>query len=123
MTDPELDVGALYAALDQRRQSKKLSWRQAATAAGVSPSTLTRLGQGKRPDVTSFAALLKWLGIPAEHFLTGVKTSRGKEQDFLTVVSVHLRARKELSPRSAEALEDIIRAAYNNLRERDSESK
>ena len=118
----QLDVKTLFAALDQRRQSLKMSWRQAAAEAGVSPSTLTRLGQGKRPDVTSFAALVKWLGVSSEHFLSGVRASRPKDQDFLTVVSAHLRARKELSPKSAEALEDIIRAAYNRLKDRDGDT-
>lgn len=118
----QLDVDALYAALDQRRKSLGLSWRQAATKAGVSPSTLTRLGQGKRPDVTSFAVLVKWLGVSSEHFLRGVKTGKSKDQDFLTVVSVHLRARKELSRESAGALEDIIRAAYNRLKSRNAET-
>lgn len=117
----QLDVDALYAALDQRRKSAQLSWRQAAAKAGVSPSTLTRLGQGKRPDMTSFAVLVKWLGVSPDHFLRGIKTGKPKDQDFLTVVSVHLRARKELSRESAEALEDIIRAAYNRFKNRNPE--
>ena len=41
-----------------------------------------------------------------------------KDQDFLTVISAHLRARKELSAESAGALEEIIRAAYNRLKSR-----
>ena len=123
MTDPaQLDVQALHAALDQRRTSLKMSWRQAAAAAGISPSTLTRLGQGKRPDMTSFAALVNWLGVSSEHFLSGITPTKRHDQDFLTVVSAHLRARKELSARSADALEDIIRAAYNRLKEQDDES-
>lgn len=118
----QLDVDALYAALDQRRRSLDLSWRQVAAKAGVSPSTLTRLGQGKRPDVTSLAALVKWLGVSPETFFRGMNTAKTKDQDFLTVVSTHLRARKELSRESAEALEDIIRAAYTRLKSRDAET-
>jgi len=55
VTRPRLDVQALYDALDQQRRSKKLSWRQLAGEAGVSPSTLSRMTQGKRPDVDSLA--------------------------------------------------------------------
>ena len=120
--DPRLDVQTLYAAVDQRRQSLKMSWRQAAVAAGISPSTLTRLGQGKRPDVSGFASLIKWLGVSPEHFLSGVRAPHQDDQDFMTVVSAQLRARKELSPKSAEALEEIIRAAYTRLKDRDSEA-
>ena len=119
--EAHLDVGTLYAALDQHRRSLGLSWRQAAGQIGISPSTLTRLGQGKRPDVQGFAALVKWLKVPPDQFLRGGRRPRHEEQDFLTVVSAHLRARKELSPRSAEALEDIIRAAYTRLKDRDVE--
>ena len=115
MTDTaQLDVAALYAALDQHRQTKKLSWRKAADEAGVSPSTLTRLGQGKRPDVDSFAALIRWLGLPPDRFLRG--RTRRQSSDVLAVISTHLRAQKDLSPASAKALEDIIRAAYTQLR-------
>jgi transcriptional regulator with XRE-family HTH domain len=116
-----LDVETLYATLEQRRRSLEISWRQLAAQAGVSPSTLTRLGQGKRPDVQGLAALVSWLGVSPESFLRGNVRPAHESQDFLTVVSAHLRARKELSHKSAEALEEIIRAAYNRLKDRDAE--
>lgn len=115
MTDTaQLDVQALYAALDQCRLSKKISWRKAAEEAGVSPSTLTRLGQGRRPDVDSFAALVRWLGVPPDRFLRG--GDGASSPDLMAVISTHLRAQKDLSPAGAKALEDIIRAAYTQLR-------
>jgi transcriptional regulator with XRE-family HTH domain len=116
-----LDVETLYAALDQRRRSLDLSWRQVAAQASVSPSTLTRLGQGKRPDVQGLAALVSWLEVSPETFLRGNSRPAHESQDFLTVVSAHLRARKELSSKSAAALESIIRAAYDRLKDRDAE--
>jgi hypothetical protein len=36
----------------------------------VNASTLARTGQKRKPDVDSLAALLKWLGLQAESFLT-----------------------------------------------------
>jgi len=119
VSDIHLDVAALYAALDEQRKAKNLSWRQVAKEAGVSPSTLTRMGQGKRPDVDSFAALIQWLGVPAEHFIRGSgKHKKVHEPDTLTVISTFLRAGKELTPKSADALQDIISAAFKALRER-----
>ncbi len=114
----QLDVAALYRALDIKRASKALSWRQVASQAGVSPSTLTRMGQGKRPDVDSFAGLVRWLGVPSDEFLTGT-SARPPRQNAVTVLSTHLRASKELSPKSARALEDIIKAAYAGLKARE----
>src|SRR5258708_4432630 len=64
-----LDTEALYAALDAQRQGRDLSWRQLAKEVGVSPSTMTRLAQRQRPDIDAFAALVRWLGQPADNFL------------------------------------------------------
>lgn len=115
--DAYLDVEALYGALDAQRKARSLSWRELAKEAGVSPSTLTRLGQQKRPDVDSFAALIQWLGVPAEHFLRGGPAKK-KEPEPIAMVSSLLRARKDLSKKSVEAFEDIIRAAYESLKEK-----
>src|SRR5213594_3016565 len=90
--DSQLDVLRLHAALDSRRKTLKLSWRQLAGLAGVSPSTLTRLGQGKRPDVDGFAALVAWLGVAPDRFLGTSPAKRAASEDLVTVVSTHLRA-------------------------------
>lgn len=118
-TGSQLDVAALYAALDSKRRTLELSWRQVATEAGVSPSTLTRTGQGKRPDVDSFAALVQWLGTSADRFLQVADATTS--QDTMTVLSTHLRASKDLTPKSARALEDIIRAAFAGLKAMDDD--
>src|SRR5437879_3682384 len=106
MPEARLDVDALYAALDARRRSKGLSWREVAREAGVSPSTLTRMAQGKRPDVNGFAALVSWLGMSADEFLTALHPAKTKKADTMAMISTHLRASKELDKKSVEALED-----------------
>ncbi len=111
-----LDVGALYAALDLNRKSKELSWRDLAKEAGVSPSTLTRMAQGKRPDVDGFAALIAWLGVPADQFLRSSSTAKTRSPSPLAMISTYLRASKELDKKSVEALEDIIQAAWRTLK-------
>ena len=40
-----------------------------AAEARVSQSTLTRLGQGQRPDMDSFARLVGWGGFAADQFV------------------------------------------------------
>ena len=59
---------ALYAALDAQRQSRGLSWRQAASEIGVSPSTLTRTRLGGRMEVDGMLAMVRWLGQTVECF-------------------------------------------------------
>src|SRR5215472_16554346 len=54
---PSVDVKALHAALDAARTEKSLSWRQLAKGIGVSASTVSRMANGLKPDVTAFAAM------------------------------------------------------------------
>ena len=63
------DNEKFYAALDASRVARGLTWKQVATESGVSASTLTRMAQGKRPDVDGLAALLGWSGLRADSFL------------------------------------------------------
>ena len=62
------DVTALHAAMDGQRRSRRLTWKDVATESGVSASTLTRLSQGRQPDVNSLAALTAWLGMSRRPF-------------------------------------------------------
>src|SRR2546427_11100238 len=119
MAGAKLDVSALVAALDSKRRAMGLSWRQLATTAGVSQSTLTRMQQGKRPDVDTFASLLRWLGMPAEEFLTSEnpKSRKVGEPHPLAVVSTYLRGGKEMSPQTMEAIGELIQAAYKLAKE------
>lgn len=114
----KVDVTSLHAALDQRRQTEGLSWRQLAKKLGISPSTLSRMAQGHKPDVDSFATIIRWLGVPAERFFDGAPPPKD-DAATLAMVSSHLRASKKLSKESAQALEQIIRAAYDALKDPD----
>lgn len=67
---PRIDIKALHEALDAKRQERGLSWRSAGKEAGVAPAIFWRLAKGLRPDVDTFAALVTWLGEPADHFIT-----------------------------------------------------
>lgn len=109
------DHEAFYEALDSTRQARKLNWKQVASEAGVSPSTLTRLGQGKRPDVDSFAALCSWGGLDADDFLQS--SAKRSEPEPLAVIGTYLRSDRNLSEESARMLEQLVRTTYETLRE------
>lgn len=119
MAEAKLDVEALVGALDSKRRAKGLSWRQLAEKTDVSQSTLTRMQQGKRPDVDTFASLLRWLGMPAEDFLVSEnpKAKKAEEPHPVAVLSAHLRAKKEISPQALRAVEELIQAAYKLAKE------
>jgi transcriptional regulator with XRE-family HTH domain len=116
METAHFDVEAFFAALDGQRQAKKLTWKQVAAETEVSASTLTRMAQGKKPDVDGLAALLKWSGLKAEDFvISTAKKSRAKPEPLAMICS-QLRADPHLKKGDAEALEAIIRVAYEKLR-------
>lgn len=112
---PAFDAAAFYESLDAERRSRGLNWKDVAALAKVSPSTLTRLGQGRRPDMDSFARLVAWGGFNADHFVAATRSE--SSGGFLTNLPTYLRADPNLDERGVEALEVIIRAAYDQFRQ------
>jgi transcriptional regulator with XRE-family HTH domain len=111
----KFDAEAFHAALDSQRLAMGMNWKEVAAEADVSASTLTRMSQGKRPDVDGLAALLKWSGLRAEMFIP-MEDAKKKAEPLAQITAV-LRADKSLSKASAEAIEQILKAAYKRFRE------
>ena len=113
-----IDVSRLHTALDAERQSRGLSWRQLAQAAGVSPSLLSRMGKGHRPDLESFAALVQWLRQPAEQFMRPASSQgdTGEEPAFEAQFAPLLRARSDLSEEDKEYLMQMVAATMKYLK-------
>ena len=109
------DPIAFHAALDSQRHARNLNWKQVAEESGVSASTLTRMGKGKRPDVDSLALLLGWSGLKADEFVRGDEEGTAEP---LARITAFLRADTNLSPESATALEQIIKTAYQQFKKR-----
>jgi len=114
MAKTTVDVGALYGALDAARQARDLSWRQAAKEIGVSPSLLSRLANGQRPDADGFVTLARWLGMPTEDFVTGDSPARPPE--LAAQIAPLLRAQVGLTPEDRRYLEDVIQATVRRAR-------
>src|SRR3954451_21941170 len=64
-----MNLRLLADAIEARREELQLSARQAARRLGLTPSTLTRVRQGKRPDAEALAVLLAWTGLDAAQLL------------------------------------------------------
>ena len=109
----EFDLAGFYAALDAQRTAKGLNWKQVSKQSGVSASTLTRMSQGRRPDIDGLALLLAWSGLDASNFVPGANSP-----EPLAQITAHLRADRNLQPESAEALEAIIKVAYERFKDR-----
>lgn len=115
MQKEHFDTDAFYAAIDAQRQAQKLTWKQVANQTGVSASTLTRMAQGKRPDVDGLAALLAWSGLNMNQFISSQEIER-HEVEPLAMISTYLRSDPHLSPESAKALDELIKATYQHFR-------
>jgi transcriptional regulator with XRE-family HTH domain len=117
MARASIDVAALYAALDAARESRDLSWRQLAREIEVSPSTLSRLGNGLNPDVNAFAAMIRWLRQPAETFMVDQDRNDQEQQpELVAELAPLLRARKDLRKEDVEHLEQLIKSAMRRFR-------
>ena len=110
------DVAALHAAMDSERRSLRLTWKDVAAQSGVSASTLTRLSQGRQPDVNNLAALTAWLGMSADHFMRAETTEQFGAASPLAKISSIIHRDPHLNPEGAVALEELIRATYARLR-------
>jgi transcriptional regulator with XRE-family HTH domain len=113
-----VDYSALYGAINTARMAKDVSWRDLAEVIGTSPSTFTRLAQGRGIDAATFAALISWLRTDANAFIIR-RTPEIRRQrtsaSTLATISGHLRADKSLDPDAARHLESIIASAYRAL--------
>ena len=114
MAETSIDIPTFYAVIDQKRQNQELSWRGLARQLQITPSTFTRMAQGRRPDSDTFAVLLAWLGMPVEKFLKSPDCA-SPDPDPVGMISSYLRSARNVRPEDAKALEDIIRVAYGAL--------
>lgn len=117
MTEARVNVEALVAALDAQRKEKGLSWRKLAQQADVQPSTLTRMNQGKKPDVNTLSKLVSWLGMSTEEFIDKGTSGAKTTPEAMAVASVLLRGRRKMSNEALKALEELVQAAKKLTKE------
>jgi len=118
-----INTEELGRAIRRRREELELSLRDVADQTNVSASTLSRIENGTgKPDADNIARLTTWLDMPLERIL-----SRGREHNDPKAViyyphestpervEAHLRADRNLSPETADALAQLFRVAYSQF--------
>lgn len=111
----QFDVAALHSALDAQRIARDMTWKDVSAESGVSASTLTRLSQGKRPDVDSLTSLTHWLGLSADRFM-GVRQMAFGGASPLAQISTIIRDDPNLNKDAATALDELVKSTYARLR-------
>lgn len=110
------DAEGFFEALDEVRSSQALTWKQVADESDVSASTLTRMAQGRRPDVDSLAALLRWSGLSADDFIIDHENAETEPPSPLASIAAQFRRDKLLSPEGKKAIEATLKAMYQHFR-------
>ena len=95
----------------RRRSELGLSLREAATASGVPVATLSRVEQGRMPDLATFRRIVEWLGVPAERFFTTTERTENTPE----AIAEHLIADPALPREAADRIAAIVRDLYENL--------
>jgi len=106
----KIDTGKLSSMIKSKRGNKGM--RDVSKEIGVSAPTLSRIEQGKVPDVDTFIKLCEWLGVTADTFTkSGSKSIKSIKPGKAALVA-HLRAEKELEPDTVNLLLKMIDFAY-----------
>ena len=113
-----INTEELGRAIRRRREELELSLRDVADQTNVSASTLSRIENGTgKPDADNIARLTTWLDVPLERIL-GRATAKTPttpkavvyypHESTPEIVEAHLRADRNLSPETADALVTVV---------------
>jgi transcriptional regulator with XRE-family HTH domain len=84
--------------------------REVAEEIKISTATLSRIENGKLPDLETFSRLCRWLNVDAGVIL-GCSQKNASTSQTPIPVTAHFKADKNLSQKTAKALADLIIAA------------
>lgn len=108
MTDPLEDLGPL---VRSRRKQLGLSLRDASEVSGVPVATLSRIEQGRMPDLGTFRRVVEWIGEKPERFFTTAE----RAENTPVAIAEHLRSDPALTPDAADKIAGIVRDLYDTL--------
>jgi len=105
-----LNTDLLSGMIKNKRGRKGL--RTVATEIGASAATLSRIEQGKIPDVETFIKVCGWLEMPTDTFI--LSNSEQRMPSTHEHLVAHLRAERELNSDTIQMLIRMIDMAYES---------
>jgi transcriptional regulator with XRE-family HTH domain len=119
--DNFVNTAELGRAIKRRREELGLSLRDVADVTNVSASTLSRIENGTgKPDSDNIIRLTGWLEMPIDRVMNN-QASKVEPVIYYPheatpeIVEAHLRADKNLSAETADALSELFRVAYKQF--------
>jgi transcriptional regulator with XRE-family HTH domain len=109
MADPLEGLGPLLA---RRRAALGLSLREASESSGVPVATLSRIEQGRMPDLATFIRVVEWIGEPPGRFFA---PALERTENTPEAIAEHLMADPALPPAAAQQIAGIVRDLYQTL--------
>lgn len=101
-----------YQSLSSTVAARRSNWRRVSEETGVSRTTLSRMSKGRQPDGASLTALAAWAGLNPTDFIEGEK----RPAEPFALATKLLRQDPNLDAGGADALEEIMKAAYARFR-------
>lgn len=112
-----LTISSIGSLLRDKRSKSSKGIREVATEIGISSATLSRIENGKLPDLESFSKICRWLRIDPGEVLDCKDVIAPSKASDENVVSVHLRAERNMSKELTGALGEMIFAAQKMMAE------
>lgn len=108
----KLNLSSLSTLVRDKRGSKGL--REASKEIGISSATLSRIENGKLPDLETFSMICNWLEIDPNEIL-GCKTGTVENAPEDQMVYAHMRADKNLTQEAIQSMTEMILRARDMM--------
>jgi len=109
-----LDTKALAESLRSKRGKRGLR-EISEEMNGIGIATLSRIENGKIPDVETFLAICHWLQVSPSEFIK--KSDENTVTDTIDEVEGHFRADQNLDPELAHVLAEFMKRAFTVVSE------
>ena len=111
MNSGKLELSDLGRLILAERSRQGLSLREAALAIGIPFNTLARVEKGHVPDLPKFKRLVEWCGADIKQFFSVQERATATTD----IIAEHLRSDRNLPPRAADQIADIVSELYRAL--------
>jgi transcriptional regulator with XRE-family HTH domain len=112
----KLSLSNIGTLVKDRRGSKGI--REVAKEVGISSATLSRIENGKLPDIDTFSKICKWLNIDPAEILGCKSITQNSPAVDTSTMAVHFKADKNLDVETMQSLTHMIMKARQMIAER-----